>query len=123
MRLPLLGLLQLARGVRLGQPPADGAGLLRSQVKRRVLLVLVEEAELRPLLGVDDGEDTGDGLADIVAGKTVSAALIPLISRLKTYIRFSFEPDEVIFWIRSWPSSVFSSVSCFSSSSLLLGHN
>lgn len=51
----------------LGEAAADSAGLLGSEVEGSVLLVLVEQAELLALCGVDDGEDTGDGLADVVA--------------------------------------------------------
>lgn len=50
----------------LGQPPPDSAGLLGAEVERHVLLALVEEAELLALSGIDDGQDTGDRLADIV---------------------------------------------------------
>lgn len=67
MRLALLGLLQNPRGVLLRQAAADGAGLLGPEVEGRVLLALVEQAELGALLGVDDGEDASDRLADIVA--------------------------------------------------------
>jgi hypothetical protein len=66
VRLALLGLLQNPRGVLGGQAAADGASLLGPEVKGQVLLVLVEEAELSTLLRVDDGEDAGDRLADIV---------------------------------------------------------
>lgn len=48
----------------LGQSPSDGAGLLRAEVKGKVLLVLVELAEVLTGLLVDDSEDAGDGLAD-----------------------------------------------------------
>lgn len=34
--------------------------MLGTEVEREVLLVLVEEAELGALVGVDDGEDTGN---------------------------------------------------------------
>ena len=40
-----------------------------------------------------------------------------------TYILVSLVPDETIFWMRSWPSSVLSSPSCLVSSSLFLDHN
>jgi len=63
----LLGLLELAGRVLLGQTATDGAGLLWAEVERDVLLVLVEEAELGALVGVDDGQNLGDGLADVVA--------------------------------------------------------
>lgn len=51
----------------LRHAPADGTGLLCAEVEREVLLVLVEDAELCALVGVDDSEDAGDRLADIVA--------------------------------------------------------
>lgn len=70
VRLALLGLGQAAGGILGGQPPADGAGLLRSQVQRQVLLVLVEEAELGALLGVDDGQDAGNRLADVTTDRS-----------------------------------------------------
>ena len=50
----------------LGHSPADGASLLGAEVERQVLLALVEDAELGALVGVDDGEDAGDRLADVV---------------------------------------------------------
>lgn len=53
----------------LGKSPSDGAGLLGAEVERQVLLALVEDAELRTLVDVDDGKNTGDRLADVVAVK------------------------------------------------------
>lgn len=53
----------------LGKSPSESAGLLGAEVERQVLLALVEDAELRALVDVDDGEDTGDRLADVVAVK------------------------------------------------------
>jgi hypothetical protein len=66
VRLALLRLLQSSRSVLGGQATADGAGLLGPEVKGKVLLVLVEQAELSALLGVDDGQDAGNRLADVV---------------------------------------------------------
>jgi hypothetical protein len=66
--LALLDLGQRAGSVLLGQPPADGAGVLGSQVQGQVLLALVEQAELGALLGVDDGQDAGNRLADVTTG-------------------------------------------------------
>ena len=83
MGLLLLRLLGDERGLVGGEPSADGAGLLGSEVEGLVpaavlggaedtrwvgdaLLALVEETELRPLVGVDDGQDAGNGLADIM---------------------------------------------------------
>lgn len=50
-----------------GEGAAHSTGLLAAEVEGKVLLVLVEDAELRALVDVDDGEDTGDRLADVVA--------------------------------------------------------
>jgi hypothetical protein len=55
------------RSLVLGESSTDSTGVLWSEVKRKVLLVLVEEAELSALVGLDDGQDTGDRLANIVA--------------------------------------------------------
>jgi len=51
----------------LRQASPDGTGLLWAEVEGQVLLVLVEDAQLRALVGVDDCEDLGDGFADVVA--------------------------------------------------------
>lgn len=67
MLLALLGLLQLPRGVLGGETATDGTGLLWAKVEGHVLLVLVEQAHVVALLGVDDGQDTGDRLAEVVA--------------------------------------------------------
>lgn len=66
MRVALLGLGELAGGVLRRQTAADGTGLLGAEVKGKVLLALVEDPELSALLGVDDGQDTSDRLADVV---------------------------------------------------------
>lgn len=60
MHLPLCRLLQNTRLILLRQPSPDSSGLLGSEVKREILLILVEEAELRSLVGVDDCEDLGN---------------------------------------------------------------
>lgn len=96
----LLGLLGHERRLVLGESSADGAGLLGAEVERSVpstdmlgawfegnlrgkklesgryaLLALVEELELRPLVGVYDGEDASDAFANIMdAGELASAA-------------------------------------------------
>lgn len=41
---------------------------------------------------------------------------------LRAYILFSLEPEEAIFWIRSWPSSVLSSPRVLVRSSLFFDH-
>lgn len=64
----LLALLLCDKGgLVLGEASADSAGLLGSEVEGEVLLALVEEAELGALVGLDDGQDTGNGLAEVVA--------------------------------------------------------
>jgi len=63
---PLLRLQQGLLALVLAQASSDGTGLLRSEVEGEVFLVLVEEAELCSLVGVDDCEDLGDGLSDIM---------------------------------------------------------
>ena len=63
----LLLLLGHASGILWRQTAADGTSLLGAEVEWQVLLLLVEEAELGALVGVDDGEDAGDRLADVVA--------------------------------------------------------
>lgn len=55
------------RGLVLGHAATQGAGELRAEVEREVFLVLVEQTQLGALVGVDDGEDTGDRLADVAA--------------------------------------------------------
>jgi hypothetical protein len=74
-------LLENTGSILLGETATDGAGLLWAEVERQVLLLLVEEAELGALVGVDDGQDLGDRLADVVAvdGRQVSYA-VPLTS-------------------------------------------
>lgn len=50
-----------------GQSPPDGTGLLWAEIKWKVLLALVENAELVALLGVDDSKNLSDGLAYVMA--------------------------------------------------------
>lgn len=62
----LLLLLGLLRGLVLGEASPDGTGLLWSEVQRDVLLLLIEQAQLVSLGGVQDGHHTSNRLADIV---------------------------------------------------------
>lgn len=62
----------------LGESSPQSTGLLGAEIKRSVLLVLVEDAELRALVDVDDGEDTGDRLADVVAVERRTCQNTPL---------------------------------------------
>lgn len=50
----------------LTQPPSNRSCLLWSQIERQVLLFGVEKAQLLALVGVDDGENAGDGFAEVV---------------------------------------------------------
>lgn len=63
----LLCLKSLPCRLVLGQPPPDGTGSLGAEIERKVLLALVEDAELLALGSVDDSQDTGNRLADIMA--------------------------------------------------------
>jgi len=92
--LALLGLLELPRGVLGGETAADGAGLLRSQVQRQILLVLVEEAQLSPLLRVDDGQDARDRLAEIVAVSGERRSMSALLRCSKTLLRQKARPER-----------------------------
>lgn len=56
----------------LSQPPPNRPGLFRSQIKRQILLLLVEQAQLRSLVCVDHGKDFGDGFTEVVTGNEVS---------------------------------------------------
>lgn len=66
MDLLLALLLRLEGGLVLGESAAEGTGEAGSEVKRSVLLVLVEQTELGALVGVDDGENASDRLANVV---------------------------------------------------------
>lgn len=65
----LLRLQSLPCRLVLGQPSPDGTGSLDTEIEGQVFLALVEDAQLLTLGSVDDGQDTGDGLANIVAGE------------------------------------------------------
>lgn len=58
----------------LRESPAHGAGELGPEVERQVLLLLVEQTQLGALVGVDDGQDTGDRLAEVAAAKKTQSA-------------------------------------------------
>lgn len=76
----LLDLLQRLAALVLAQTSTDGASLFWAEIEREVLLVLVEEAELRSLVGVDDCEDLCDRLADVVTEKKNTISLLLLLS-------------------------------------------
>jgi len=58
--LALLCLLQNLRALELVQTSSNSASLLWSEIEGKILLVLVEQAELGALVCVDDCEDLGD---------------------------------------------------------------
>ena len=72
MHLLLLLLGGDARCLVAGEALTNGSRQLGSQVERLVLLVLVEDAQLGALVRVDDGEDAGDGFADIVTADDIT---------------------------------------------------
>jgi len=138
---PLLRLQQGLLALVLAQASSDGTGLLWSEVEGEVFLVLVEQSELGSLVGVDDCENFGDRLSDIMAIEAVQLVIrISLSMELwmvpkspariegsftqgDTHILVSFDAEPpAIFCVRSWPSSVFNSPSCFARSVLLLDH-
>jgi hypothetical protein len=51
----------------LGETAAEVTGELGAEVQRDVLLVLVEQTQLSALVGVDDGENASDRLANFGA--------------------------------------------------------
>lgn len=60
----------------LGESSADGTGVLWSEVEREVLLALVEETQLSALVGLDDGQDAGNGLAKIVTVQKIPSSAL-----------------------------------------------
>jgi len=63
----LLLLFGDSAGILLAQLSSDGTGLFWSEIEREVLLLCVEDAELVALVGVDDGKDSSDRLAEVVS--------------------------------------------------------
>lgn len=66
MSIALGSLLEDACGILFGQTTTNGTGLLGAEVEWEVLLVLVEQTKLGTLVRVDDCEDLGDRLSDVV---------------------------------------------------------
>lgn len=59
----------------LGETAADLTSELGAEVEREVLLVLVEQTQLSALVGVDDGENTSDRLANLAAKKKIPVSI------------------------------------------------
>lgn len=59
-------------GLVLGETAAQLTGELGAEVEREVLLVLVEQTQLSALVGVDNGEDTSNRLANVAAVQSKS---------------------------------------------------
>lgn len=106
----LLLLLGDARSILLAQSSADGTGLLCAEVEGQVLLVLVEDAQLRALVDVDDGQDASDGLADIMAVREEYVRIGVRIGAVRVcayVLMFSLSSSSSFsFWIRSAGNSV-----------------
>jgi hypothetical protein len=83
----LVGADSGSRSLLGGQAAADGTSLLVAEVEGKVLRLLVELAEVLALLLVDDGEDTGDRLADSVAGGGVSIVSSCLVQPTSSCLR------------------------------------
>ena len=75
MSRPLLRLQQGLLALVLAQASSDGAGLLWSEVEGEIFLVLVEQTELGSLVGIDDCENLGDRLSDIMATEAVQLVI------------------------------------------------
>lgn len=113
MDLLLALLLRLLGGLVLGESAAQGTGVLGSEVEREELLVLVEQAELGALVEVDDGENAGDRLANVVAVKSIVSIYPSIVVCLKFAIEicgvvcrlFPFTistPTGFVFGIKNW---------------------
>lgn len=70
MCLSLLLLVRHPTRVLLRQPSPDRSRLFWSEVEGQVFFILVEDAELRALVGVDHSQDLSDRLAEVVANVT-----------------------------------------------------
>lgn len=100
------------------ESPPDRPRLLDTEVKRLVLLVLIELPEVLSLLLVGHSQDPGNRLADGVAA--MPGHIIPSLDCIITthiLVNFAAEPPA-IFCTRRVRSSFLSSLSCFDKSFL-----
>lgn len=80
----------------LGHLASELPRLLRSQVERHVLLLLVEQAELLALCDIDDCEDAGDGLAEVVAEVRSQSSDTVESMRYSQFQNMARTPDLII---------------------------
>lgn len=114
MNILLVLALSLGLTLVLGQLAAESTGLLGTEVKRQVLLVLVELTQVSTLLEVDHSQNASNVLAH-----SVTVRLDLLLMSDYTYMRTSLlEAPPATFWTRSWSSSFWSSSTWFSRSVL-----
>lgn len=67
MRVLLPLLLRHPRSIMLRQASPNRPRLLRAQVQGQVFIILVEDTQLRALIGIYNGENASDGFAEVVA--------------------------------------------------------
>lgn len=85
VRALLLLLLGDSAGVLGAQSAADGTGLLCAEIEWEILLLCVEDAELMALVGVDDGEGSCDGFAEVVSVFSMIVSLLFFLIALRFY--------------------------------------
>ena len=106
-------LLALALGLQgslvLGETAAESTGELGAEIERKVLLVLVEETQLSALVGVDDGENASDRLANLAAKMKNSSQHSDLEILLKSPVSYRVRKVPVV---DSFSSSSYRSVGC-----------
>ena len=67
MRVLLPLLLRHPRSIMLRQASPNRPRLLRAQVQGQIFIILVEDTQLRALIGIYNGENASDGFAEVVA--------------------------------------------------------
>lgn len=78
----------------LGELATQLTGELGTEVEGEVFLVLVEQAQLGALVGVDDGQDASDRLADFAAVGRKKQELASCLSGL-VFVVFFFDIQSV----------------------------
>jgi hypothetical protein len=72
----------------LGQVSSNSPCLLCSEIEGNVLLSFVELSEVGTLLGVDDSQNSSDGLANTIAVETTESQVSLLVSSFSHQISF-----------------------------------